>query len=390
MSPLPHSTQVVVVGAGPTGLSLAATLAAAGVDHVLVDNQQEGANTSRATVVHAATMEALEDLKVTDRMIAEGLRAERFVVRTGKRRLLGTEFATLPSRYPFALLISQARTEALLLERLRELGGEVHRPWSFESSREEADGSGLVVTVTDQDGVKEEIRTAYLAGTDGMHSPVRTQSGVGYDGATNDEMFILADVRLTDSRVAPDEVSLYFGKEGIVVVMPLPDDVCRVVGTVEEAPELPGIAEIQHLVDHRGPVGGLGRVDEIVWSSRFRVHHKLAHHYRAGRVLLAGDAAHVHSPAGGQGMNTGILDGLELGVALTQVLEGAEDRVLDEYAARRHAVAGQVVTAAGLMVRNAHLPAPLRPVRNVAMRLADRVPAVRSKMALRFSGLTYR
>ena len=389
MSGLPHTTQVVVVGAGPTGLTLAVTLATAGVDHVLIDNQHEGANTSRATVVHAGTMEALEDLKVTDRLVAEGVRAERFVVRTDKRRLLAAEFTTLPSRYPFALLISQARTEALLLERLRELGGEVHRPWHFESSREEP-GGGLVVTVRDEEGRRQEIRTAYLAGTDGMHSAVRTQSGIGYDGGTNSEGFILGDVRLGDGAVLADEVSLYFGKEGIVVVMPLPGGVCRVVGTVEDAPERPGIADIQHLIDHRGPKGGLGRVQEIVWSSRFRVHHGLARQYRTGRVLLAGDAAHVHSPAGGQGMNTGILDGIELGRALGKVLDGADDSLLDEYAARRRAVADQVVTSASLMVRNAHLPAPLRPVRNIVMRLANRVPAARSKMAVRFSGLSYR
>jgi 2-polyprenyl-6-methoxyphenol hydroxylase-like FAD-dependent oxidoreductase len=396
MTGLPHSTQVAVVGAGPTGLALAATLAAAGVDHVLIDHQQEGANTSRATVVHAATLEALDGLAVTERMIAEGLRAERFVVRTRRRRLLGTEFATLPSRYPFALLISQARTEALLLQRLRELGGDVHRPWSFEALRERTDGPGLVVTARDGDSRTAEIHAAYVVGADGMHSPVRTHSGVGYEGATNSETFVLADVRLRDSRVAPDEVALYFGKEGVVVVMPLPGGLCRVVGTAEDAAEdsmeplAVSVSDIQHLADHRGPRGGLGRIEEIVWSSRFRVHHKLAQQYRAGRVLLAGDAAHVHSPAGGQGMNTGIQDAVELGTALAKVLGGADDSLLDEYAARRHEVAQQVVSAAGLMVRNAHLPAPLRPVRNTVMRLADRVPAVRAKMALRFSGLSYR
>jgi 2-polyprenyl-6-methoxyphenol hydroxylase-like FAD-dependent oxidoreductase len=387
MTSLPSATDVVVVGAGPTGLALAATLADAGVDHVLVDALAEGANTSRATVVHAGTLEALEELKVTDRLVEAGLPAARFVVREGGRRLLATEFGLLPSRYAFALLISQASTEAILLARLRELGGTVHRPYRCATVRQDADAA--VVTVVGADGDRHEIRAKYVAGTDGMHSVVREQSGIPYEGSTRSESFLLADVRV-DRTPPADEVSLYFGKEGIVVAMPLPGDVVRVVATQETTPEHPTVADVQEVLDTRGPKGGLGTVGEIVWASRFRVHHMLASKYREGRVLLAGDAAHVHSPAGGQGMNTGIVDGLSLGGALAAVLDGAGDEALDAYARRRHEVAEQVVAAANMLVRNAHLPAAVKPLRNVLMRLANRIPAVKTKMAVKFSGLAYR
>jgi 2-polyprenyl-6-methoxyphenol hydroxylase-like FAD-dependent oxidoreductase len=318
MSEVPTDAGVVVVGAGPTGLALAATLASAGVDVVLLDRQAAGANTSRATVVHARTLEVLEELDLSDRLVAGGLRASRFTVGTRSRRLLTTRFEELPTRYPFALLISQAHTEALLLDRLHELGGRVLRPYTFTSMAR--DHAGVTVTVTDPTWTAHEIRARYLVGADGMHSGVRDQGGIRYSGGTRAESFVLGDVRL-DRDLPHDEVSLYFGSDGVFMVMPLPGDVYRLVATVAQAPEHPTAADLQSLLDAHGPGGA--RIDEVLWSSRFRVHHRLAESYRAGRVLLAGDAAHVHGPAGGQGMNTGIQDGVALGHALTDALAGA-------------------------------------------------------------------
>src|SRR4051812_10598535 len=133
MIDLPHRTEVVIVGAGPTGLALAVTLAAAGIDHVVIDRQTEGANTSRAAVVHARTLEVLDELGTADELISHGIRVSRFGVRDGSRRLLTLNFDDLPTPYPFALMVPQSVTEAVLLARLRVLGGDVHRPHEISS-----------------------------------------------------------------------------------------------------------------------------------------------------------------------------------------------------------------------------------------------------------------
>src|SRR5262245_60045495 len=160
---LPTATDVVVVGAGPTGLALAATLAKSGVGFVLLDRLSEGANTSRAAVVHARTLEVLEALDVTDRLRAEGLVVPKFTVRDRDRALLTVRFERLPTRYPYTLMIPQDRTEAILLGRLRELGGQVHRPYTLTDLRQ--DGSGAEVTVSGNGGgPPQTIRARYAVG----------------------------------------------------------------------------------------------------------------------------------------------------------------------------------------------------------------------------------
>jgi len=148
-----------------------------------------------------------------------------------------------------------------------------------------------------------------VVGADGMHSKVRELSGIEFRGASYAQSFLLADVRLTGG-VLRDQVILYFSPSGLAVVAPLADGVHRIVASVDEVPESPSLGDVQSLMDRRGPQHQAARVESLLWGSRFRVHHRLAETYKAGRILLAGDAAHVHSPAGGQGMNTGIQDAL--------------------------------------------------------------------------------
>jgi 2-polyprenyl-6-methoxyphenol hydroxylase-like FAD-dependent oxidoreductase len=373
--PLPSRTEVAIVGAGPTGLALAVTLASAGIESVIVDRLAAGANTSRAAVVHARTLEVLDELGASGELVARGIPITRFVVRDGSHRLLTVPFDGLPTPYPYTLMVSQYETEDVLLGRLRELGGDVLRPYEVDTVVQAEDG----VTLTMSTG--ETLGARYVVGADGMDSVVRQASGIGFSGSAYAESFVLADVEMVWAPGA-EEVSLTFGAEGLTVVAPLPGEHYRVVATVEDAPARPDLAFVQRLLDERAP--GRAEVTTLTWSSRFRVHHRVADHYRAGRLLLAGDAAHVHSPAGGQGMNTGIQDGYALGRAF------ATDQ-LDGYEAQRRPVAQRVVAFTDRMTRIATTRnGVVRRGRNIALPLLGRIPPFRRKLATELAGLNYR
>ena len=377
-SELPERTSVLIVGAGPAGLAAAVTLAQAGVEHVVLDQLGEAGNTSRAAVVHARTLEVLDELGVTDELIAKGEILGRFRMFDGSRTIASIGFDDLPSRYPFTLMVPQDVTEATLLAKLRSLGGDVHRPHAVTTVDNRADG----VAVTTSDG--QTITADYVIGADGMHSVVREQVGIGFTGASYPESFVLADVRMTWP-VPRTDVTMHLSAEGITVVAPLPDNRFRVVATVADAPQHPSIEDVQQILRARGPQGTI-EVTEVLWSSRFHVHHRVADRYRAGRVLLAGDAAHVHSPAGGQGMNTGIQDAVALGALLVRVLKGED--VLDEYESTRRPVALGVVAFTDRMTRMATITsAPLRAVRDTVLPVVTRIPAVRRRIACQLSEL---
>jgi 2-polyprenyl-6-methoxyphenol hydroxylase-like FAD-dependent oxidoreductase len=379
---LPSTTEVLIVGAGPVGLTVAASLAARGIDAVLVDKAAEPATTSRAAVIHARTLEVLRGLGVTDELVRRGLIVPRFTVRDRDQALLTIDFDGLPTDFPYTVMLPQDVTEEVLATRLGELGGRVHRAHALARLEQDADG----VTAVMAGG--ETVRASYVVGADGMHSAVREQAGIGFAGDTYEQSFVLADVRM-DWAFDEREVMLYFSPEGLVVVAPLPGGRHRIVATVDEAPEQPDRDFVQALLDARGPQQRPARVEEIVWSSRFRVHHRLADRYREDRIFLAGDAAHVHSPAGGQGMNTGVQDAVALGERLAGVLrDGAAERSLDAYEAERRPVAEGVVALTHRMtvVATAGHPAARR-VRNALLRVLGHFPAVHRKIALNLSEL---
>jgi 2-polyprenyl-6-methoxyphenol hydroxylase-like FAD-dependent oxidoreductase len=378
-----YDTDVLVVGAGPSGLTLAASLVKKGVATTVVDRQAAGANTSRAAVVNARTLEVLDGLDVSRRLLKEGIQAPRFTIRDGRRILIPVDFSVLPTEYPYSLMVPQATTERLLLDRLTELGGTVIRPKTLTAVVQDADG----VTATFDDG--DVIGARYVVGADGMHSTVREQAGIGFAGGAYQESFTLADVRLRGDAPA-DEVILFWAKAGLTVVAPLPGEIFRIVAPVADAPEEPSAPFIQQILDERGLGAGRMVVTDVIWGSRFRIHHRVADTYRAGRLLLSGDAAHVHSPAGGQGMNLGIQDGVALADALAAAVGGASESVLDEYSAARRPIAQQVVEMTDRLTRLATLPRAARPIRNTAIGVAGRIPAVQRGLAMRLSGLVYR
>ncbi|MFN7029524.1 MAG: FAD-dependent monooxygenase [Sphingopyxis sp.] len=381
-------TQVLIVGAGPTGLTLAIRLRQAGIDHLLIDRLAAGQNLSRAGVIHAHTLEMLEPLGVVPPMLAAGIPLTRFAVRDRRRRLLAIDFAALPSSYPFVLMLPQDVTERILSERLTALGGTVHR--GVEAIDVAQDVDGATVRVATPEG-ERSIRADYVVGGDGIHSRVRAASGIAFEGSSYEESFVLADVSFD---VAPraDEVALYFSPAGMVVVAPLPGERYRIVAAHRHFEGTPDRASIQQLLDTRGPEAGGVTVRDVHWSSAFRVHHRVANHYRDGRLIVMGDAAHVHSPAGGQGMNTGIVDAVLLGDLLARVVAGREpETLLDHYGEQRRPAAEAVLAMSGRLTRLALVGGRVpRSLRNLLLRMVDRVPRVKAKIALQLSGIARR
>jgi 2-polyprenyl-6-methoxyphenol hydroxylase-like FAD-dependent oxidoreductase len=223
-----------------------------------------------------------------------------------------------------------------------------------------------------------------------MHSRVREQAEIPFDGAAYEQGFVLADARM-DWPLGRDEVNLFFSPAGLAVVAPLPDDRFRIVATVDLAPQTPSLEYIQALVDARGPAVKPARLHELTWSSRFRIHHRVASSPRKGRVLLCGDAAHVHSPAGGQGMNTGIQDAISLADILSRTLQDGDETRLDEWAAVRHRVATDVVSLTDRITRMATMKSAIgQSLRNVAIAFAGHVPPIRAAIARNLAELNAR
>lgn len=387
MRTLQSETEILIVGAGPTGLTLAAELTRRGNRPLIIDQQTVGANTSRACVVHARTMEGLEPLGVTRDLLAQGLKVPIFRIRDRDRPLLTINFAEIPSPFRFTLMCPQDRVERCLLGHLEQLGGGVARPCQLVSCKA---SESHVEAQVQCEGTTKTIETGWLIGCDGMHSAVREQSGIAFAGGEYEQSFVLADVHM-DWPLSREEVTLFYSPKGLVVVAPLPNNHFRVVATVDNAPELPSADYIQSVLDMRGPSTDPGHIRDVEWSSRFQIHHRVAESPRKGQFLLCGDAAHVHSPAGGQGMNTGIQDGISLAEVLCDALKDGDDKRLDKWAAERHRIACDVVALTDKMTRMATMKSAAgRTLRNIAVEFVGHLPPVRAALAKKLAELDTR
>ena len=377
---------VIVVGAGPTGLLLAGDLAAAGVEVTVLERRLEESNLTRAFVVHARTLEQFDARGVADRLLATGTRVDRF-------RLFGrvsVDLSPLPSRYPFILVTPQYEVEEALVERARAAGATVLRGAHVQGVQQDA--GQVDVSYRDADGAARSLRAAYLVGTDGHHSAVRSALGLEFPGRSVVRSVMLADVRMTDP---PAERLIVDGKEhGFCFVVGFGDGWYRVIAR-DRRRDLPddapvSLEEIAAVARH--VFGTDFGMHDPRWMSRFHSDERQAPRYRVGRVFLAGDAAHVHSPAGGLGMNTGLQDAANLGWKLAAAVRGrGDDRLLDSYQAERHPVGRAVLRMSGGLLRAALLRSgTARAVRDAVLPALFSVPAVGRQVRLRISGIGVR
>jgi 2-polyprenyl-6-methoxyphenol hydroxylase-like FAD-dependent oxidoreductase len=326
----------------------------------------------------------LDSIGIASELVDRGITLATFSIRDRDRALLSLPFDTLGGKHPYLLMLPQDVTETILADRLGALGGTIHRGLTATAVHQVHDGVQVTMSSPAGEGT---IRARYVIGADGMHSVVRDSAGIGFEGGRYAESFVLADVRM-DWQLRT-EVSLFFSPSGLVVVAPLPGGNFRVVATLKDAPERPRVEDIQALIDARGPTMQPGKVHEVIWSSRFRVHHRLASSYRRERLFLVGDAAHVHSPAGGQGMNCGLVDACVLGQLLADVIHGRRpEAALDLYETLRRPAAAQVLTLAGHLTDLATMRSTVRrTVRNAMLALINRLGPAKRRMMLNLSGL---
>jgi 2-polyprenyl-6-methoxyphenol hydroxylase-like FAD-dependent oxidoreductase len=339
------SKDVLIVGAGPTGLALAAQLAAYGVHPRLIDRAEDRVHESRALAIQPRTLEVLAGLGITDRLVAAGNRGMQVRMHLGHRVLSAPLFdlGLDDTAYPYLLFLSQAETERILGEHVTAAGIAVERAVELVGLDAAADGANA--RLRHRDGREEQVHARYVAGCDGAHSAVRHRTGIGFEGGAYPQTFVLADAEVDGLELGAAHV--FLSERGMLLFFPLgrPATWRLLVMRPPTDPTPPDapvhLDEVQSLVD--AYTGGTVRLRDPVWMTNFRLHHRAAAHYRVGPVFLAGDAAHIHSPAGGQGMNTGIQDAVNLGWKLAHTLRGVSGQELLETYEPERAPVGQMV-----------------------------------------------
>ena len=343
---------VLIVGAGPTGLALAAQLRAFGTSFRIVDRQLDPVHESRALAVQPRTLEVLRGLGITPMLVERGNDAVQLLMHSGgsATRIRLFDVGLEDTAYPFLLFVSQAETEAVMNEHLAARRVRVER--GVELVGFAANQDDVSCTLRHEGGETERVHAGYLVGCDGAHSSVRHGAGIPFEGGAYPQTFGLADLEV-DGELEGGAVHAFLGARGLLLFFPLGRPATwrmmgmrRMPGSATEIDQETAtplsLEELQALSDSF--TGGELTLRDPAWLTDFRLHHRQATRYRSGRIFLAGDAAHVHSPAGGQGMNTGIQDAWNLGWKLALVLRGvATESLLDSYEAERWPVGRTVV-----------------------------------------------
>jgi 2-polyprenyl-6-methoxyphenol hydroxylase-like FAD-dependent oxidoreductase len=332
-------TDVIIVGAGPTGLSLACQLIRYGIDFIVVEKKEDVTPFSKAVGVHARTLEIYEQLGLSERAVAEGTIAAKARFIEGGKIRGEVDLANVGkglSSYPYMLVLEQSKNERMLYDYVLAHGEDVR--WQSELAGLKQDESGVVAEIKSAAGETQIVEAKYLVACDGAKSPVRHLLDLKFEGNTFERMFYVADARI-DWEFSHDALQVCLAKHSIVAFFPMPgENRYRILGSFpEEFAKDEGDILYEEIEARIKSEAGLELdISEVNWFSTYKVHTRHVENFRKGRCFLAGDSAHVHTPAGGQGMNTGIQDAYNLAWKLAFVLKGkADEKILDSYNAER-------------------------------------------------------
>ncbi len=380
---MPGNPQVLIAGAGPVGMTLANELVRNGIHVRVVDKAAARTDKSKALVLWSRTLELFDDAGYAEAFLPFGIKALGAQIATGREVLARVAFDSIDSRFPYALMIPQSETERVLEERLEARGVEVER--RVELARFADKGDSVQAILTHPSGEEEPVDADWLIGCDGAHSTVRHGLGLTFEGETLQSDWVLAD-GMVHGLQHKDRIQIFWHRDGILACFPIGADRWRVVADLGAAEGEgkradPTVAEVEALLTHRG-IEGLTFTDPF-WLASFRINERKVKDYRHGRVFLAGDAAHIHSPAGGQGMNTGMQDAFNLAWKLALVIDGsARETLLDSYSPERSAVGERVLRDAGRLTEVAIMRNPIaQGLRNTVVKFATSFPAIRHRIA---------
>jgi 2-polyprenyl-6-methoxyphenol hydroxylase-like FAD-dependent oxidoreductase len=377
-------TDVLIVGAGPVGLLLANECARRGLRHRIIERRPALSAHSKALAIFPRTLEILDMAGLVGPFLQAANRVTWVSVIAGKRRLAHVHFTPEATAYPYVAMVPQNVTESILEAELRRRGGAVEFDTEFLSA--EQNSAGVTASLR-RNGTDETCAAQFAVGCDGAHSAVRHVLSLPFAGAQYDALFLLADVE-TNEALPADAMQLCPSRHGPLAIFPMSATRRRVVATVAQPDgDVPSLQLVQRLLKERAPPGIEAR--SLNWSSYFKVHHRQLSRLRVGRMFLAGDAAHIHSPFGGQGMNTGLQDIWNLAWKLDIASRGrATDLLLDSYSLERRPVIARVIELTHRMTTvlgSASLLA--QGVRNLVIPVAMRLPGIQRAMVRRLSQL---
>jgi 2-polyprenyl-6-methoxyphenol hydroxylase-like FAD-dependent oxidoreductase len=365
---------VIVVGAGPVGLVAACDLARRGIRVRVIDKLAQPTAESRAIAIHARSCDMLDRMGVLDDLIATGVKSTGMNMFANGKKMFRAPLDTVDSAFAYTLITAQTETERVLTEHLTALGVTIDRGVELTGLTEDDDVVHLVLRRTD--GTTEQVDTSWVIGTDGGHSSVRHLVGTKLHGSFKGERFILGDVEV-EPCFDNTNMYTYFHSDGPVVTLPMVGERVRFLAQIHDAPGTPlnltpTTEQLQKIIDER--IGGV-TITTPHWVTCFEIHHGQVPEYRWGRVFLAGDAAHIHSPAGGQGMNTGMQDAFNLCWKLAMVIDrDAGDSLLDSYDAERHPIGKSVIDFTSRLTTVGTLKGLARVARNAAVRVIGHIP----------------